>query len=81
MHATYVFLCVCGTSRVQKAIYHKPSVTDQSRLTEYIVFVKQTGVHTGVRMDKNPFPTLFKHYNVSLVQGRKYSLTMFYMQI
>lgn len=81
VHATYVFLCVCGTSRVQKAIYHKPSVTDQSRLIEYIVFVKQTGVHTGVRMDISPFPTLFKHYNVNLVQGRKYSLTMFYMQI
>lgn len=79
VHATYAFLCPCGTSRVQKAIYHKPSVTDQSRVTEYII--KQTGVHTGVRVDISPFPTLFKQYNVNLVQGRKYSLTMFYMQI
>lgn len=77
MHDTYVFLCVCGTSRVQKAIYHKLSATDQPCLTEYIVFVRWTGVHIGGRMDISPFSSLFKHYNVNLVQDRKYSLTMF----
>lgn len=56
MHDTYVVLCVCRTSSVQKAIYHKPAVTDQPCLTEYIVFVKWTGVLIWGRMDLSPFP-------------------------